>query len=263
MCRPTVVGQERVPTEGPLLLAANHSSWGETVLLPAMTNRVLTFAAKQELFTARGPMRLVGMFLRAVGIRPMDRSGGRASASSMSAVLEPLLEGGAIALFPEGTRAPDDRLYKGKTGVARLALGSGAPVVPVGLLNTRPVRRRFPPITMMWKPVIIFGEPLDFSEWAGGEDDRAVLRHVTDSVMSAIQELTGQTYVDVYAASLKSAQAEGRELVAKEVPHPGYGRPLPQRPADRAAEKARKAAEAAEAAEATAPVPESAGDVQP
>ena len=172
LLRPRVVGGERVPAAGGALVAGNHLSGWDTLVVPAMLPRQMTFPAKAELFEARGPISwVVAKFVAAVGILPLDRAGGRASASSMDVVLDALREGKVVGIFPEGTRSPDGRLYKGRTGVARLALGAGVPVIPVGLRNTRPGWRR---------TVVTFGEPLDFSGYAGAGNDRDVLRHVTD-----------------------------------------------------------------------------------
>jgi 1-acyl-sn-glycerol-3-phosphate acyltransferase len=223
--RPRVVGTERVPAIGGALVAGNHLSGWDPLVIPAMLPRQMTFPAKAELFVARGPVsRVVAWFVTAVGILPMDRAGGRASASSMDVVLEALREGKVIGIFPEGTRSPDGRLYRGRTGVARLALATGVPVIPVGLQHTPPPSWR--------RAVVRFGEPLDFSAYAGAGNDRDVLRHVTDEVMAAIQELSGQRYVDAYANGVKAALRAGKELDVVEVARPGSGRtvpPLPER----------------------------------
>ncbi|MBB3328328.1 1-acyl-sn-glycerol-3-phosphate acyltransferase [Friedmanniella antarctica] len=226
LVRPRVVGSERVPATGGALLAGNHISGWDTLVIPAMLPRTMTFPAKAELFVGRGPVsRVVAWFVRAVGILPMDRTGGRASASSMDVVLDALREGKVVGIFPEGTRSPDGRLYRGRTGVARLALATGVPVIPVGVQHTRP--------PSLHRAVVRFGEPLDFSAYAGAGNDRDVLRHVTDQVMAAIQELSGQRYVETYANGVKAALREGRTLDLVEVARPGLGRtapPLPGRP---------------------------------
>src|SRR4051794_24860853 len=225
--RPRVTGGERVPQSGGALVAGNHLSAWDTLVIPAMLPRQMTFPAKAELFVSRGPLSwVVSTFVKAVGILPMDRAGGRASASSMDTVLDALREGKVVGIFPEGTRSPDGRLYRGKTGVARLALSSGVPVIPVGVQNTHlPSWRR---------TVVRFGEPLDFSAYAGAGNDREVLRHVTDEVMAAIQELSGQRYVDAYATGVKAALREGRSVEAAEVERPGLGRAAPPLPGRRA-----------------------------
>lgn len=225
LLRPRVVGGERVPTTGGALVAGNHLSGWDTLVVPAMLPRQMTFPAKAELFVARGPVSwVVAKFVTAVGILPMDRAGGRASATSMDVVLDALREGKVVGIFPEGTRSPDGRLYRGRTGVARLALSAGVPVIPVGLRNTRPGWRR---------TVVTFGEPLDFSVYADAGNDRDVLRHVTDSVMAAIQELSGQRYVEAYATGVKTALREGRTIDVVELDRPGQGRLAPPLPGSR------------------------------
>ena len=223
LLRPRVVGADRVPRTGGALVAGNHLSAWDTLVVPTMLPREMTFPAKAELFVRRGPISwVVSTFLTAVGILPMDRAGGRASASSMDVVLDALREGKVVGIFPEGTRSPDGRLYRGKTGVARLALSADVPVIPVGLQHMEvPGWRR---------SVVTFGAPLDFSAYAGAGNDRDVLRHVTDSVMAAIQDLSGQRYVDAYATGVKTALREGRTLDVTELDRPGQGRVAPPVP---------------------------------
>lgn len=232
--RPRMMHAERIPTDSAAILACNHGSAVETFLVPAMIDRRPAHVAKRELFTDRRPLHwLAGRFIYWAGARPMDRSGGRASAKSMADVVDHLKNGGLVVVFPEGTRSPDGRMYKGKTGVARLALATGAPVIPIGLINTVPVRKGWWPFKKMYGPKLRIGKPIDFSQWRAGINDTTVLRHVTDQVMTEIQKLTGQTYVDVYAASLRSAKAAGRTLDAVELPTPGYGRDVPPLPGAR------------------------------
>ena len=229
--RPRVVGAEHVPETGPAILVSNHISAGDTLVLPAMIRRRLTFPAKAELFAGGGAvMAVVSWFLRVVGMLPMDRSGGRASAGSMEGVLGVLRDGNLLGIYPEGTRSPDGRLYKGKTGVARLVLGSGVSVVPVGMQNTQFVRSAFFGVPTMRRPVVRFGAPLDFGAYAGAGNDRDVLRYVTDEIMAAVQELTGQPYVDAYGASVKAALTAGTPMEGREVDRPGVGRPVPPVP---------------------------------
>ncbi len=238
--RPWIEGEENIPTRGPAILVSNHISAGDTFLLPAMIKRRLTFPAKAELFAGRGfGPRIVSWFLRNVGQLPMDRSGGRASASSMDGVLGVLAQGELLGIYPEGTRSPDGRLYKGKTGVARLVLQAGVPVVPVGMIDSQFVRSKRCVSPLMRRPGIRIGPPLDFSRYAVGADaaarssanDRDVLRWITDEIMTAVMELSGQTYVDAYGASVKSALAEGTEFPARVLSRPGEGRPVPPVPA--------------------------------
>jgi 1-acyl-sn-glycerol-3-phosphate acyltransferase len=223
-------GKDNLPLSGPAILVGNHISSADTFLLPALMKRRLTFPAKAELFAGHGlGPRFISWFLRNVGQLPMDRSGGRASAGSMQGVLDVLRHGELLGIFPEGTRSVDGRLYKGKTGVARLVLQAGVPVIPVGFLRTEWTRT---PLGIPWlrRPLIKVGKPLDFSPYAAGAGDRDVLRWVTDEIMAAVQELTGQVYVDAYGSSVKAAQAEGREFPARVLSRPGEGRPQPPLP---------------------------------
>ena len=229
--RPWIEGEGNLPESGPAILVSNHISAGDTFLVPAMIKRRLTFPAKAELFSGRGLRgRLTGWFMKSIGQLPMDRSGGRASATSMDGVLGVLESGELLGIYPEGTRSPDGRLYKGKTGVARIVLQAGVPVIPVGMINTQFVPTRLLKIPLMRRPGVRIGKPLDFSRYAGSGNDRTVLRWVTDEIMNAVMELTGQTYVDAYASSVKEAAAEGREIAAPVVSRPGAGRPVPPHP---------------------------------
>jgi 1-acyl-sn-glycerol-3-phosphate acyltransferase len=225
-----IEGDENIPSHGPAILVGNHISSGDTFLLPAMMRRRLTFPAKAELFAGKGPgPRFVSWFLKNVGQLPMDRSGGRASAGSMEGVLGVLRHGELLGIFPEGTRSLDGRLYKGKTGVARLVLQANVPVIPVGFVGTQWVKTRLG-VPWLWRPLIKVGPPLDFSRYAAGAGDRDVLRWVTDEIMAAVQQLTGQTYVDAYATSVKAAQLEGRAFKEVVLARPGAGRPQPPVP---------------------------------
>jgi 1-acyl-sn-glycerol-3-phosphate acyltransferase len=231
LTRPWMEGEENIPESGPAILVSNHLSAGDTFLLPALIKRRLTFPAKAELFQGtklRG--RFTTWFLTSVGQLPMDRSGGRASASSMDGVLGVLRDGQLLGIYPEGTRSPDGRLYKGKTGVARLVLSAGVPVVPVAMVNTQFVPSRVARIPTMRRPGIRFGRPMDFSRYAARGNDRDVLRWVTDEIMNAVMELSGQEYVDAYGSSVKAAKEEGREINAPVLPRPGAGRPVPPVP---------------------------------
>lgn len=230
--RPWVEGRENIPSSGPAILVGNHVSAGDTYLLPAMIRRRVTFPAKAEAFAGRGLRgRVLKVFLEGIGMLPMDRSGGRASATSMTGVEQVLRRGQLLGIFPEGTRSPDGRLHKGKTGVARLVLQARVPVIPVGLVDTAFVRLPLLGIPVMRRPGLRIGEPMDFDRYAGAGNDRDVLRHVTDEIMAAVQQLTGQTYVDAYASSVKAAVQEGRPFEVAVVERPGAGRPVPPVPA--------------------------------
>lgn len=223
--RARLVGEENIPATGGVILASNHLGAAETFVMPAMIQRQLTFPAKAELFRGdRGPMsKLIAWFLKNVGQVPLDRSGGRASLDGMRPVLEVLEQGGAVGVYPEGTRSPDGRLYKGKTGVARMALAAGVPVVPVAVKNTAIVKK----LGLPWvdRPVITFGKPLDFSAYAAALDDRATLRWITDEVMNAIMQLSGQQYVDAYGTSVKSGSLNKAEADARVLARPGSPTP--------------------------------------
>lgn len=230
--RPWVEGRENIPSSGPAILVGNHVSAGDTYLLPAMISRRVTFPAKAEAFEGRGfGGRVLKWFLEGVGQLPMDRSGGRASATSMTGVRDVLRHGQLLGIFPEGTRSPDGRLYKGKTGVARLVLQARVPVVPVGMVDTQFVRLPLLGIPVMRRPGLRIGKPLDFNRYAAAGNDRNVLRYVTDEIMTAVQELSGQTYVDAYASSVKDAAREGRPFPVTVLARPGEGRPVPPVPA--------------------------------
>ena len=228
ICRAWIEGEDNLPGTGPAIVVSNHLSAGDTFLLPAMIKRRMTFPAKLELFHGRGLAGTVlSWFLRNVGQLPMDRSGGRASASSMDGVLAVLRKGELLGIYPEGTRSPDGRLYKGKTGVARLVLSARVPVVPVAMVNTHFVPSTLLRIPIMRRPGIRVGAPMDFSRYAAAGNDREVLRWVTDEIMNAVMELSGQEYVDAYGSSVKAAMDGGRELPVTAVDRPGAGRPVP------------------------------------
>jgi 1-acyl-sn-glycerol-3-phosphate acyltransferase len=229
--RPWVEGEENLPETGPAILVSNHIAAGDTFILPSMIKRRLAFAAKVELFHGRGVGgRFLSWFLRTVGQLPMDRSGGRASATSMEGVLGLLKSGGLLAIYPEGTRSPDGRLYRGKTGVARLVLQAGVPVIPVAMINTQVVRSKILGIPTIWRPGIRIGKPMDFRAYASASIDREVLRWITDEIMNAVMELSGQVYVDAYGSSVKAALKEGRAPDAPVLSRPGLGRTAPPVP---------------------------------
>jgi 1-acyl-sn-glycerol-3-phosphate acyltransferase len=176
----------------------------------------VTFLAKSEYFTGRGLKGLISRaFFRGVGQIPVDRSGGEASERALVTGLRVLGDGRLLGIYPEGTRTPDGRLYRGKTGVARLALESGAPVIPTAMMGTfelMPSGRLLPRFRV--RPGVKFGKPLDFSRYAGLESDRLVLRAVTDEIMYALMELSGQEYVDEYAQRAKNrSKACGEEEI--------------------------------------------------
>jgi 1-acyl-sn-glycerol-3-phosphate acyltransferase len=197
--RPTVEGLENVPRRGAVILAGNHLSFIDSVVIPLIADRQVAFLAKSEYFMGGSPkQRLVGGLLGALGHVPVDRGKGRASLAALDVATEVLSSGRAFGIYPEGTRSLDGRLHRGHTGVAQLALTTGAPVVPLALIGTdemMPVGVRIP----RRKPITIrFGTPLDFARYDGLADSPAVRRSVTDEIMYAIMELSGQVYVDAY-----------------------------------------------------------------
>jgi 1-acyl-sn-glycerol-3-phosphate acyltransferase len=230
--RPWITGKGNIPTSGPAILVANHVSAGDTYLLPALISRRLTFPAKAEAFSGTGVRGAVmKWFLEGIGMLPLDRSGGRASATSMTDVLGVLERGDLLGIFPEGTRSPDGRLHKGKTGVARLVLQARVPVIPVGMVDTQFHRMPVLGVPVLRRPGIRIGTPMDFDRYAGAGNDRDVLRWVTDEIMAAVQQLSGQTYVDAYASSVKSALREGRPYETTVLERPGARRAAPPMPA--------------------------------
>jgi 1-acyl-sn-glycerol-3-phosphate acyltransferase len=230
--RARIEGAENIPAEGGAVLASNHLAAGDTFVLPALMERPLTFPAKAELFSGKGGpgAKIVAWFLKAVGQVPLDRSGGRVSLDGLGPVLKVLADGGLVGIYPEGTRSPDGRMYKGRTGVARLVLAAGVPVIPVAVFDTAPIRTRLG-IPWIWKPRVVIGTPRDFSAYAALHDDRTTLRWVTDEVMAEIQQLSGQTYVDAYGTSLKSGSLSAAEADARVLPRPGDGTRPPELPA--------------------------------
>ena len=228
MFRPWVRGLENIPADGPAILASNHLAVIDSFVLPLVLSRKIRFIGKAEYFTGTGIKgRLKAGFFRGVGTIPVDRGGGKASEAALNTGLAVLESGNLFGIYPEGTRSPDGRLYRGKTGVARLALESGAPVIPVAMIGTNIAQ---PIGTVVPKPMrigIVIGEPLDFSRYRGMENDRFILRSVTDEVMYALMSLSGQEYVDVYAATAKARLASGRTPDdTASAPAPG-GRPAP------------------------------------
>lgn len=207
--RPQVTGREHVPDDGPAILASNHLSFSDSIFMPLMVKRRVTFVAKAEYFTGKGLKGwLTKMFFVGTGTIPVDRSGGRAAQAALETQLRVLRAGNLAGIYPEGTRSPDGRLYRGKTGVARLALDSGAPVIPVVMLNADEIQPPGRLIPRVKRVKIHFGEPLDFSRYAGMAGDRFVERAVTDEIMYELMELSGREYVDVYAQKVKNQLAK-------------------------------------------------------
>ncbi|SCL17619.1 1-acyl-sn-glycerol-3-phosphate acyltransferase [Micromonospora nigra] len=197
--RPTVEGLEHIPETGGAIFAGNHLSVADELLLGTVVPRHLAFWAKSEYYKGTGIKGAIQRFvLEGLGAIPVERAGGRAALSAFDAAIPALRGGDLVAIYPEGTRSPDGRLYRGRTGTARLALAAGVPVIPVGMIGTdkaQPIGARMPRPGRA-KIIVRFGKPLDFT---GRSDDRTSLRQMTDELMSEIQKLTGQEYVPRYA----------------------------------------------------------------
>ncbi|MFI7358440.1 lysophospholipid acyltransferase family protein [Streptomyces avidinii] len=210
--RPRIEGLENIPAEGAAIVAGNHLSFSDHFLMPAILRRRITFLAKAEYFTGPGVKgRLTAAFFRSAGQIPVDRSGKNAGQAALREGLGVLAKDELLGIYPEGTRSHDGRLYKGKVGVAAMALGAGVPVVPCAMVGTFEIQPPGKKIPKIRRVTIRFGEPLDFSRYAGMEGERAVLRAVTDEIMYAILGLSGQEYVDRYAAEVKAEEEEQRK----------------------------------------------------
>lgn len=213
--RPQIEGAENVPDEGPAILASNHLSYADWLFMPLTLPRRVTFVAKAEYFNTPGIKGwFQRMFFSGSGQVPIDRSGASAAEGALSAAKRVLQEGELFGIYPEGTRSHDGKLYRGKTGVARLALETGVPVIPVAVVGTdvvAPPGKKFGSFT---RPVVRFGKPLDFERYDGLENDRYILRSVTDEIMYEIMRLSGQEYVDMYATRAKE-EAKRAEVAAR------------------------------------------------
>jgi 1-acyl-sn-glycerol-3-phosphate acyltransferase len=203
--RPWVRGSEKIPSDGAAILASNHLSFSDSIFLPLMLRRPVVFLAKSEYFTGKGIKgALTRWFFIGTGQLPIDRSGGKASEAALNTGLRVLGQGQLLGIYPEGTRSPDGRLFRGRTGIARMVLEAKVPVFPVAMIDTekvQPIGRRLPRIRRIG---VVVGEPLDFSRFAGMEGDRLVLRAVTDEISYELMKLSGQEYIDVYATTLKN-----------------------------------------------------------
>jgi 1-acyl-sn-glycerol-3-phosphate acyltransferase len=210
--RPRIEGVENVPAEGPAILASNHLSYADWLFMPLTLSRRVTFVAKAEYFTGRGLKGwLQRIFFFGAGQVPIDRSGGRASEGAILSGLKILGDGDLFGIYPEGTRSFDGRLYRGKTGIARMALEAHVPVIPVAVIGTDVVAPPGKVFGRISRPHVVFGKPLDFSRYEGMETDRYVLRSITDEIMYEIMQLSGQEYVDVYASRAREeAKRAGR-----------------------------------------------------
>jgi 1-acyl-sn-glycerol-3-phosphate acyltransferase len=211
--RPKVTGLRNVPQSGPVIIASNHLSFSDSIFMPLVVPRKVTFLAKSEYFTSPGIKGFIKKItFIALGQVPVDRSGGRRSEAALLTGLDLLSEGACIGIYPEGTRSPDGKLYRGRTGIARMAIESGAAIVPVAMFNTAEIQPTGQVVPKVRRVEMIFGEPLYF---AGDTSDLKVLREITDEIMNAIQELSGQEYVDIYASEAKANILKARREAEK------------------------------------------------
>ena len=214
--RPRAYGIENVPAEGPAILASNHLSYADWLFMPLTLTRRVTFVAKAEYFTTPGVKGwFQKKFFSGAGQVPIDRSGANAAEGAMKSAMKILESGELFGIYPEGTRSHDGRLYRGKTGVARLALETGAPVVPCAVVGTDVVAPTGKVFGHWTRPAVRFGPPLDFSRYEGMENDRYILRAITDEIMYEVMRLSQQEYVDMYAAKAKDlSKAAAKASVA-------------------------------------------------
>ena len=202
--RPTAEGLENVPSEGSAILASNHLSYADWLFMPLVLSRRVTFVAKAEYFTSPGIKGwLQKTFFSGSGQVPIDRSGANAAEGALITAKRILAEGSLFGIYPEGTRSHDGKLYRGKTGIARIALEAKVPVIPCAVVGTDVVAPTGKVYGTWTRPVVRFGKPLDFSRYAGMENDRYILRSITDEIMVALQRLGEQEYEDVYASTVK------------------------------------------------------------
>lgn len=215
--QPWIRGAENIPATGAAILASNHLAVIDSFFLPLLIDREVAFIGKSDYFTGKGVKGwAVKRFMTAVGTIPVDRAGGKASMAAIQAGIDRLRSGELFGIYPEGTRSPDGRLYRGKTGVARIALATGAPVVPVAMIGSnlaQPIGQVLP--STRHRVGIVVGKPLDFSRYQGLENDRFVLRSITDEIMYALMSLSGQEYVDLYAADVKKAMDAEHKTAAE------------------------------------------------
>jgi 1-acyl-sn-glycerol-3-phosphate acyltransferase len=203
--RPWVRGAENIPKQGGAIIASNHLSFVDSIFLPLKIRRPVTFLAKSDYFTGKGVKgALIRWFFKSTGQLPIDRSGGKASEDSLNTGLGVLERGLLLGIYPEGTRSPTAKLYRGRTGIARMALEAQVPVIPVAMIDTekvQPIGSKYPKIHRVG---VVIGEPLDFSRFAGMEGERAVLRAVADQIIYSIHRLSNQDYEDVYASTVRN-----------------------------------------------------------
>lgn len=214
--RPRVLGKQHFPRKGAAVLASNHVSFSDSIFLPLVAPRRITFLAKSEYFTGKGLKGMLNKaFFAGVGQVPIDRSGGRASEAAIQTGLRILGQGDLLGIYPEGTRSPDGRLYRGRTGVARMALEAGVPIVPVAMIGTYEIQ----PTGQIWPRIkrltVAYGEPIDVSGYTAEQaKDPVILRSITNRIMESLQQLSGQEYVDIYATKARQLAAEQEQAEA-------------------------------------------------
>lgn len=208
--RPWVEGAENFPQTGPAIAASNHLSFSDSFFFPLMVSRPITFLAKSDYFTGRGIKgKLTAWFFRGVGQVPVDRSGGRASEAAITTAIRVLNEGHVLGIYPEGTRSPNGIMYRGRTGVARMVLEAHVPIIPIAMINTFEIQPPGQVRPSIQRVGIRIGKPMTFDRYEGMEDDRFILRSVTDEIMYELMSLSGQEYVDMYATRAKELIAQG------------------------------------------------------
>lgn len=223
IARPKIEGLEHIPNSGPMILASNHLAVMDSFYLPLMVRRRITFLAKSEYFTGTGVKgRFLAWFYTAVGQVPIDRTDADSAQAALTTAERILAGGKLLGMYPEGTRSPDGRLYKGKTGLARLALQTNVPVLPVAMIGTDEVN---PPGKGLrfGRVRIRIGAPMDFSRFDGLAGNRFIERAVIDEVMYELMQLSGQEYVDLYAADVKEGKAEGAVKPPTRLPEAAAG----------------------------------------
>jgi 1-acyl-sn-glycerol-3-phosphate acyltransferase len=222
--RPKTEGLDNIPDTGGAILASNHLAVADSFYLPLVARRRITFLAKSEYFTGTGLKgRLSRWFYTVAGQVPIDRTSADTAQNALDTAKRLLDRGKLLGMYPEGTRSPDGRLYKGKTGLARLALETGAPVIPVAMIGTNVVN---PPGSKMWRfgsVTVRVGKPLDFSRFEGLAGNRFIERAVIDEVMYELMQLSGQEYVDLYATTVKEGAALASARPPARIPETAVG----------------------------------------
>ncbi|WP_423923973.1 lysophospholipid acyltransferase family protein [Frigoribacterium sp. 2-23] len=209
--RPWVRGRENVPASGAVIFASNHLSFVDSIFLPLALDRRISFLAKSDYFTGKGIKGwATRLFFTATGQLSIDRSGGKASEASLATGLAVLRRGEQLGIYPEGTRSPDGKMYRGRTGVARMILEGHVPVIPVAMIETEKVMVIGSKLPKIHRIGVVFGKPLDFSRFEGMEGDRFILRSITDEIMYELNALSGQEYSDVYATSVKERRPSSK-----------------------------------------------------